>query len=155
MIWTKGAHQSAKFQTFDCSRKIPPNLYFDRLFLLKVYKTSARKLRRSYVSWHWRVIQNLKKNRFVVSKMTRVDNCLRSWQLPQKGWHHDHNNRGWLKQLQSHFSKANLPKGLPFSLFWCMQCTSISDISSSSENINSTARVSRLSFRFLWLCWNC
>ena len=38
MIWTKGAHQGAKFQTFDCSREISPNLDFDRLFLLKVYK---------------------------------------------------------------------------------------------------------------------
>ena len=38
MIWTKGAHQGAKFQTFDYSREISPNLYFDRLFLLKVYK---------------------------------------------------------------------------------------------------------------------
>ena len=43
MIWTKGAHQSAKFQTFDCSRKISPNLYFDRL--LKVYKILAKKYR--------------------------------------------------------------------------------------------------------------
>ena len=38
MIWTKGAHQGAKFQTFDCSREISPSLYFDGLFLLKVYK---------------------------------------------------------------------------------------------------------------------
>ena len=44
MIWTKGAHQSAKFQTFDCSRKISPNLYFDRLLLLKVYKILAKKV---------------------------------------------------------------------------------------------------------------
>ena len=43
MIWTKGAHQSAKFQTFDCSRKISPNLYFDGL--LKVYKILAKKYR--------------------------------------------------------------------------------------------------------------
>ena len=41
MIWTKGAHQSAKLQTFDCSRKISPNLYFDRL--LKIYKILAKK----------------------------------------------------------------------------------------------------------------
>ena len=40
------------------------NLYFDRLFLLKVYKISAKKVQRSYVSWHWRMIQNLKKNQF-------------------------------------------------------------------------------------------
>ena len=39
MIWTKGAHQSAKFQTFDCSYKISPNLYFDKF--LKVYKISS------------------------------------------------------------------------------------------------------------------
>ena len=43
MIWTKGTHQNAKFQTFDCSRKISPNLYFDRLLLLKVHKISTKK----------------------------------------------------------------------------------------------------------------
>ena len=40
MTWTKEAHQSAKFQTSDCSREIPPNLYFDSLLLLKVYGIS-------------------------------------------------------------------------------------------------------------------
>ena len=29
----KTAHQSAKFQTFDCSGEISPNLYFDKAFL--------------------------------------------------------------------------------------------------------------------------
>ena len=43
MIWTKGTHQSAKFQTIDCSREISPNLYFDRLLLLKGCKISAKK----------------------------------------------------------------------------------------------------------------
>ena len=43
MIFTKGAHHSAKFQTFDCSAEISPNLYFDRLLLLKLYKVSAKK----------------------------------------------------------------------------------------------------------------
>ena len=38
MIFTKGAHHSAKFQTFDRPCEISPNLYFDRLLLLKVYK---------------------------------------------------------------------------------------------------------------------
>ena len=132
MIWTKGPHQSAKFQTFDYSRKISPNLYFDRL--LKVYKILAKKYRgvishdpedwckiwrktdvlkmtriwwnltralkslqnlhfyllllckvfnvwpkevqRSYLSWHWGVMQNLKKNWLVVWKMT-----WRIWQI--------------------------------------------------------------------------
>ena len=72
MIFTKGAHQSVKFQTFNCSGEISPSLYFDRLLLLKVYKISAKKAqRRRYVSWYWRVFQNLKKNQFFVSKMTR------------------------------------------------------------------------------------
>ena len=43
MIFTKGAHQIAKLQTFDCSGGISPNLYFDSLLLPKVYKVSAKK----------------------------------------------------------------------------------------------------------------
>ena len=56
----------------------------------------------------------------------------RSSELPQKPW-----------QPQSHFHWAVPQKSCHFSLF-----------SSSSENINSTARVLRLSFRFLWLWFN-
>ena len=33
-------------------------------------KVSANKVQKSYLSWHWRVMQNLKKNWFVVSNMT-------------------------------------------------------------------------------------
>ena len=72
MIWTKGAHQSAKFRTLDCSRKISPNLNFDRLLLLKVCKISTKTVQRSYVSWHWRVMQSLKKNQFVIPKLIRI-----------------------------------------------------------------------------------
>ena len=43
-MFKKGAHQSAKFQPFDCSGEISPNLYIDRLLLLKVYKISAKKV---------------------------------------------------------------------------------------------------------------
>ena len=39
---------------FGCSGKNSPNLYFDRLLLLKVYKISAEKVQRSYVSWYWK-----------------------------------------------------------------------------------------------------
>ena len=62
MIWTNGAHQSAKFETFDCSREISPNLYFDRLLLLKVHKIVAKKVQKSYISRHQTVMQNFKKN---------------------------------------------------------------------------------------------
>ena len=69
-------------------------------------------------------------------------------------WYHGHNNRRWLKQPQSHFYWAVPSKSCHFLLFWCMPCTATPDISSSRKNINSTTRVSRLSFRFLWLFFN-
>ena len=72
MIRTREGHQSAKFQTFDCSSEISPNLYFDRLLLLKVFEISAKKAQMSYVSWNWIVMQNLRKNRFVVSKIAGI-----------------------------------------------------------------------------------
>ena len=40
------------------------------LFLSKAYNVSARKFQRDYVSRHWKLMQNLKKNRLVTSKMT-------------------------------------------------------------------------------------
>ena len=43
MIRAKETHQSAKFQTFNCSREISQNLYFDKPLLLKVYKISIKK----------------------------------------------------------------------------------------------------------------
>ena len=57
---------------------ISPNLYFYNLLLFKVYKISAKIVQRIYVSWHWRVMQNLKKKQFFVPKMTRI-----SWTLIQ------------------------------------------------------------------------
>ena len=75
MIFTKGAHHSAKFQTFDCSGEIAPDLYYDRLLLLKVYKVSAKKKYGGVVSLYHRVVQNLKKNLFFISKMIRI------WQI--------------------------------------------------------------------------
>ena len=72
MIFIKGTQESTKFQIFNCSGEISPILYFDRILLLKVYKTSAKKEQKSYASWYWRVTQNLVKKRFVVSKTTRI-----------------------------------------------------------------------------------
>ena len=73
--------------------------------------------------------------------------------LPQKPWCHGHNNRKSLKQPQSHFHWAIPHRSRHFSLFWSMLCAATPDISTWSKNINNTARVFRLSLRFLWLCW--
>ena len=54
------------------------NLHSNGLLLTKVYNAWAKKLRRSYVSWHWRGIQYLKKNWLVVWKMTSGI-CASSW----------------------------------------------------------------------------
>ena len=40
--------------------------HFDWSLLWKVCNIWSKKVNRSYLSWHWRVIQNLKKNRLVV-----------------------------------------------------------------------------------------
>ena len=44
------------------SKKFP----FNRLFLSKVYIVWAKRVQRSYLSWYWRVIQNLETNRLVL-----------------------------------------------------------------------------------------
>ena len=44
--------------------------HFNRFLLSKVYIDWAKKVQRSYLSWHWSVMQNLKTNWLVVEKMT-------------------------------------------------------------------------------------
>ena len=45
-------------------------LGFNGLFSIKVYNVSAKKVQRMYIWRHWRLMQNLKENWFVLSKMT-------------------------------------------------------------------------------------
>ena len=73
MIFTKEAYQSAKFQkNFDCSVELHQICTLVGSFYWKYIQFQLKKVQRSYVSWYWRLMQNLKKNRFVVSKMTRI-----------------------------------------------------------------------------------
>ena len=48
----------------------PQNYHFDALLLSKVYIVWAKKVQSSYLSWHWRVIQNLVRNQLLVSELT-------------------------------------------------------------------------------------
>ena len=43
---------------------------FDGILLSKVEKVWLWNLQKSYVSWQWRIMQNLKRNWLVISKMT-------------------------------------------------------------------------------------
>ena len=45
------------------------NLHFNGLLLTKVYNLWAKKVQRSYVWWHWILIQNLKEKWLLLSKM--------------------------------------------------------------------------------------
>ena len=55
---------------FNASSGKSENLHFDVLLLSIAYKVSAKKVQKSYLSWHWRVIQTLKKNSRFVWKVT-------------------------------------------------------------------------------------
>ena len=60
----------------------------------------------------------------------------------------------WQQKVTKTASKSFSPSNFcHFLLFWCMLGTATTDIPSSSENINSMACISRLSFHFLWLCF--
>ena len=55
---------------FHYSTQKSERLYIYGLFLSKAYNVSARKFQRDYVSRNWKLMQNLKKNGLVTSKMT-------------------------------------------------------------------------------------
>ena len=58
------------FINFHATSQKPENLHFDRILLPKVYKDLDEKIQKGYVSWHWRVMQSLKKNWLFVPRMT-------------------------------------------------------------------------------------
>ena len=55
---------------FHASSRKSENLHFDGLLLSNAYEVLDGKVQKSYVSWHWRVMQSLKKNWLLVPKMT-------------------------------------------------------------------------------------
>ena len=67
MIWTKGTHQRANFQTFDSSREISTSLYFDRLFLWKHHIPLLKALSnlldlglaKSRILYFWQVLESI------------------------------------------------------------------------------------------------
>ena len=69
--WLQNWHE--EFDKFWSEHLEVPNIctsMHNGLFLAKVFNFWAKKVQRCYLSWHWRVMQNLKKNWLVVWKMT-------------------------------------------------------------------------------------
>ena len=58
--WFQKWHE--EFGVFYASSGKSENLHFDMLLLSTAYKVSAKILQKNCVSWHWRVIQTLKKH---------------------------------------------------------------------------------------------
>ena len=54
---------------FHASSQKSENLHFDWILLSKAHKCLDEKVQKSYVSWHWRVRQSLKKKWLFVPKM--------------------------------------------------------------------------------------
>ena len=54
---------------FNASSGKSETLHFDMLLLSIAYKVSGKKVQKSYLLWHWRVIQTLNKKSFFVWKM--------------------------------------------------------------------------------------
>ena len=58
------------------------DLYFNGLLLAKVYNAWAKKVHRSYVWWHGRLMQNLKENWLVLLKMKwRIWQIFTGWKI--------------------------------------------------------------------------
>ena len=74
-VWRKTVavdlkNEMTNLVNFNASSDKSENLHFDGLLLSIVYKVSAKKVQKSYLLWHWRVIQTMKKNSLFVWKMT-------------------------------------------------------------------------------------
>ena len=64
-IWKKPIYcfkNDKNLVNFHSSTQSLKNLHFDGSFSCKVYNVRPKKVRRNYLTWHWRVMQNLKKN---------------------------------------------------------------------------------------------
>ena len=112
-VWRKTVavdlkNEMTNLVNFNASSDKSENLHFDGLLLSIVYKVSAKKVQKSYLLWHWRVIQTMKKNSLFVWKMTweiwwiltrAVKNlkiCTSMWYLLSKVYN------VWAKIIQTH-----------------------------------------------------
>ena len=58
---------------FRASSQKSESLHFDGLLLSKAYKDLDEKVQKSYISWHWRLMQSLKKNWLLVDMRNLVN----------------------------------------------------------------------------------
>ena len=71
-------------------------LHFDGLLFSKSYKVSAKKVQKSYLSWHWSVMQSLKK----IWLGEFSPNCSKVWKFHFDGLFLSKVYKVWAKQIQ-------------------------------------------------------
>ena len=59
-LWFQNWHEELGETSLEYSKS--ERMYMNGLFLSKAYNVLARKFQRNYVSWHWKVMQNVKEN---------------------------------------------------------------------------------------------
>ena len=59
-LWFQNWHEESGELSLEHSKF--EKWYIDGLFLSKAYNVSARKFQKDYVSWHWKVMEDLKEN---------------------------------------------------------------------------------------------
>ena len=79
-------------------------LHFSGLFLIKVYNVWTKEVQTSYIWWYWRLVQSLKENWFVLSKMT--------WRICQ-GFVHRLKNSDFI--LESKMVELNLRQSIQWN----------------------------------------
>ena len=72
ILYTFNKRSLSKYELdeISCEQSKVEILLFDVLLLSKSCKVSAKKIQKSYLSWHWKMMQSLKKNWLVVSNTT-------------------------------------------------------------------------------------
>ena len=68
--WLVAWKMTKNLVSFHVSSRKSKNLHFYGLLLTKTCKDLDEKLQKSYVSWHWKVMQSLNKNLLLVPKIT-------------------------------------------------------------------------------------
>ena len=101
------------WQIFTWALESLKNFHFNRLLLSKVYIVWARKVQRSYLSRNWKAIQNLERNRLVISKLTQGIWQTLTWALKSlKNFHFNRLFLGkvyivWAKKVQRSYLSKN------------------------------------------------
>ena len=98
---------------FDLSSRKSQKFHFNDLLLSKVYIAWAKNVQRNYLSWNWKGIQNLERNRLVVSEL--AEGIWQNLTGELKSLKHFHLNELLLRKLYVNWDKKVERYNLPWN----------------------------------------